>query len=87
VGSRRKVIEMKFLPLLRRSCLAAVVLFVFSAAAPSGPPPKPQGPDHSLNGLFVALSKARSEDEAKPIEQQIEELRAIPTRRRSCSIP
>jgi len=65
---------MKFLPLLRRSCLAAVVLFVFSAAAPSGPPPKPQGPDHSLNGLFVALSKARSEDEAKPIEQQIEEL-------------
>jgi Tfp pilus assembly protein PilF len=37
-------------------------------------PPKPQAPDHSLNGLFAALARTSSEEDAKPIEQQIEEL-------------
>jgi tetratricopeptide (TPR) repeat protein len=65
---------MKFLVLSNRACVVALVLLVLPAAAPIGQPPKPQGPDHSLNGLFASLAKVSSEDEAKPIEQQIEEL-------------
>jgi tetratricopeptide (TPR) repeat protein len=58
-------------PFLSRACVAAIALLAFPAAAPIVPPPKP--PDHSLNGLFASLVKASSEEEAKPIELQIEE--------------
>jgi tetratricopeptide (TPR) repeat protein len=66
--------EMKFLPFMARACAASLAFLISAAAAPSPLPPKPRAPDHSLNGLFVLLSKANSEDEAKLIEQQIEEL-------------
>jgi Tfp pilus assembly protein PilF len=66
--------ETKFPAFLSRAWVASLALLIFAAAAPNASPPKLQGPDHSLNGLFAALAKATSEDEAKPIEQQIEEL-------------
>ncbi len=63
--------KLSALPFLQRACVASLAVVILSAAAP---PPKPPAPDHSLNGLFASLAKASSEDEAKPIEQQIEEL-------------
>jgi tetratricopeptide (TPR) repeat protein len=54
------------------ACVALIVLP--AAAAPVAVPAKSPAPDHSLNGLFAALAKANSEEDAKPIEQQIEEL-------------
>jgi tetratricopeptide (TPR) repeat protein len=54
--------------------VVCAALIFLPAAAPNAAPPKPKAPDHSLNGLFVALSRVASEEEAKPIEQQIEEL-------------
>ena len=69
------MIEIKLLTFLHRTCIAGLVVLVFPAAAPNAPnAPKPQAPDHSLNGLFASLARASSEEEAKPIEQQIEEL-------------
>jgi tetratricopeptide (TPR) repeat protein len=59
---------------MTRAGFAALAFLVSAAAAPNALPPKPRTPDHSLNGLFASLGKASSEDEAKPIEQQIEEL-------------
>ena len=59
---------------LRYGLFAFAVLIVLPAAAPNALPPKPQAPDHSLNGLFAALARTSSEEDAKPIEQQIEEL-------------
>jgi tetratricopeptide (TPR) repeat protein len=64
----------KFLPFMTRATFAALVFLVSAAATPNALPAKPRAPDHSLNGLFASLAKASSEDEAKPIEQQIEEL-------------
>jgi tetratricopeptide (TPR) repeat protein len=73
-GHKMAVKSFSVLPFMCRVCIAALALFVLPAAAPNNPAPKPQLPDHSLNGLFASLAKASSEDEAKPIEQQIEEL-------------
>jgi tetratricopeptide (TPR) repeat protein len=64
--------EMKFLPFTVRAGVVSLAVLVSAAAAPNALPPKP--PDHSLNGLFASLAKAGSEDEAKPLERQIEEL-------------
>lgn len=63
--------KLSALRFLQGASVVSLALIILSAAAP---PPKPPVQDHSLNGLFASLAKANSEDEAKPIEQQIEEL-------------
>jgi Tfp pilus assembly protein PilF len=65
---------MNFQLLMARACVVSLAFLVLAAAAPNALPQKPRAPDHSLNGLFASLAKASSEDEAKSIEQQIEEL-------------
>ena len=51
---------------------AALAFLLFTASAQAATPPHPAHPQKPLDELFADLAKADSEEEAKPIEDQIE---------------
>jgi tetratricopeptide (TPR) repeat protein len=76
----RKVWAMKILPLFLSVALAGAALPASAANMPPPKPlalPKPVAPPtmkQMLDALFASLAKTHSEEDAKPIEEQIEQV-------------